>query len=578
MANFGKLLLTTQGIQAQYKAQDGSPLKFTRIAMGSGNFTGNTMTLTKLVTENVSVPISKGYFQSKQNAYIVEGFFTNEGLQTGFEWREIGLFVEGENGSEILYCYANAGNTYDFIPATEDERYAKNVRIATTIGNAENVSFVESEGFLYVDLMTFNSAILEFQNKISELKNGFVPLGNEYGNVEFGNDLNNWKTVGLYNCTSDTTNAPTGDGWGTVFVVSGAFGVERLMQLYYAWNYNKGTLYGRYYDPSDGWTKWKNVGGDAITFGTDRIVINENDDLNNILTCGCYKCTGSGVAATLKNCPTAIAFTMDVVPGTGDHVGVTDATKYQYILQLIRTMDGDEYFRKIYTRPNESDIVYMDWRKVLNSGDCVDNLESTLVNRPLSAKQGFVLNGKIDDRLSKSITAYSSYTLGAALTKAFADVFTSYGSHHFQLASSDGYFYVSAFRASNVAYGTVALNGGDQTMYHFRISSISGGADAVLKKLGEPEVKSVTYTLTSTSGNGKRTMTKDVSGLGIITGYGIASVNQNYNCYDNTVDTIQATCSMSDGVITVQTVKSGGDNNYLTGTTTVKLTVWYIES
>lgn len=167
MANFGQLLLTNLGIQEQYKAQGGSELKFKRIAMGSGKFTGNIMALKGLVAENVSVDISKGYMQN--NTYIVEGFFSNEGLNTGFAWREIGLFVEDANGNEVLYCYANAGDSYDYIPATADEHYSKYIRIATIVGNATNISIVESEGILRVDLQTFNAAVEEFRTDIYAL-------------------------------------------------------------------------------------------------------------------------------------------------------------------------------------------------------------------------------------------------------------------------------------------------------------------------------------------------------------------------------------------------------------------------
>lgn len=153
MANFGQLLLTSLGIQEQYRAQGGGKLKFKRIGMGSGKYTGNVMALTKLVSENVSVAISKGYAQN--NAFTVEGFFSNESLATGFAWREIGVFVEDASGNEVLYCYANAGDSYDYIPATADERYAKNIRVAIAIGNATNITIVEQEGITYVDTLTF---------------------------------------------------------------------------------------------------------------------------------------------------------------------------------------------------------------------------------------------------------------------------------------------------------------------------------------------------------------------------------------------------------------------------------------
>lgn len=177
MANFGQLILTQQGIQAQYEAQGGTPLKFKRIGMGSGQYSGSILSLTDLVSENVSVDITNGYMRN--NAYMVEGFFSNENLQTGFAWREIGLFIEDRDGNEILYCYANAGDTYDYIPGTTDERYSKYIRIATAIGNATNVSIVENTGLIYVDMVTFNNAVAELSEEITEADIDTIISGGE---------------------------------------------------------------------------------------------------------------------------------------------------------------------------------------------------------------------------------------------------------------------------------------------------------------------------------------------------------------------------------------------------------------
>ena len=190
MANFGQLILTLRGLQEQVKAQSGGELKFKRIALGSGAFNGNINTLTKLVTEKVSVAISEGYIQN--DAYTVEGFFSNEALQTGFEWREIGVYIEDAGGNEILYCYANAGNAYDYIPATEDERYSKHIRIAMVVGNTTNVSIVESEGIVYVDTQTFKSHRDNTENPhgVTAAQAGAVPKERKVNNKELTSDIN----------------------------------------------------------------------------------------------------------------------------------------------------------------------------------------------------------------------------------------------------------------------------------------------------------------------------------------------------------------------------------------------------
>lgn len=189
MANFGLLKLTNVGIQAFAKAQSGEPLKFKRIAMGSGVYTGSIGTLTKLVTENVSVAVSSAYTQN--STCTVEGFFSNEGLGTGFAWREIGLIVEDADGNEILYCYANAGNAYDYIPATTDERYSKYIRIATAIGNATNISIVDNEGLIYVDTQTFNAHKNNKSNPhgVTAAQIGAVPSVRTVNNKQLNEDI-----------------------------------------------------------------------------------------------------------------------------------------------------------------------------------------------------------------------------------------------------------------------------------------------------------------------------------------------------------------------------------------------------
>lgn len=141
MARFGQLKLTSAGVQAQINAQGGDPIRFTKIGIGSGKFAGDSTKLKDLVKTEFLIDIERGYVEDGQ--YTVLGSFTNENLQTSFAWREIGLFFEGENGDNILYCYSNAGDQYDIIPATTDERYTKTVRIVTAITNAAHVSIVQ---------------------------------------------------------------------------------------------------------------------------------------------------------------------------------------------------------------------------------------------------------------------------------------------------------------------------------------------------------------------------------------------------------------------------------------------------
>ena len=178
MATFGQLTLTNLGFQAQINAQSGTPLKFSKIGVGSGLFTGDISTLTSLVKEELLVGIEKSYIE--ENVFTVEGSFSNESLESSFVWREIGLYFEDENGGDILYCYANAGNRYDDIPATTDERYTKNIRIATAVSNAENVSIVIKDE-TYVKTETYEAFTKEVDKHISNVENPHKVTASQVG-------------------------------------------------------------------------------------------------------------------------------------------------------------------------------------------------------------------------------------------------------------------------------------------------------------------------------------------------------------------------------------------------------------
>lgn len=88
---------------------------------------------------------------------------------------------------------------------------------------------------------------------------GALRLGGD-GNALFGNDLNNWKTAGIYDCSTSTTNAPvTSSKTGTVFVLRGALTSDSFaFQIYYQKMNadNAGVLFTRYWRMSTGWSSW----------------------------------------------------------------------------------------------------------------------------------------------------------------------------------------------------------------------------------------------------------------------------------------------------------------------------------
>lgn len=114
----GGIQFTNSGFLLSTKTLIGKQVVFTRLAVGDGELSGQSpLELTSLIHEVESIEINKLQVMNATEA-VVGGPFTNQGLSTGFWWREIGLFArDPDTLEEKLYCYGNAGALADYIPA-----------------------------------------------------------------------------------------------------------------------------------------------------------------------------------------------------------------------------------------------------------------------------------------------------------------------------------------------------------------------------------------------------------------------------------------------------------------------------
>lgn len=127
------------------------------------------------------------------------------------------------------------------------------------------------------------------------------------------------------------------------------------------------TLYGEDHKPTAA-----EIG--AIPADNNRTDIPEGADLNAdaYLTVSAWRATTVARVSNLKNCPTKLAFTMDIVAGTGYHNAV--GTNSGYIIQKITTNEGEEYFRRVSA--TSSGRVYTPWKVVLNTANLNQYLTS----------------------------------------------------------------------------------------------------------------------------------------------------------------------------------------------------------
>ncbi|WP_301963437.1 right-handed parallel beta-helix repeat-containing protein [uncultured Megasphaera sp.] len=142
MSTFTLNSITVQGLNVIAKLVAGQTLEFTRIAVGDGAMPSDKtpLTVTDLSNWLFDVPITSVSSDGTGSA-TVRGSFSNADKETGFFYRELGLFAKDpDTQAEILYCYGNAAADAEWIsPSGASSVIEKEVKIVTLVGNAEKI-------------------------------------------------------------------------------------------------------------------------------------------------------------------------------------------------------------------------------------------------------------------------------------------------------------------------------------------------------------------------------------------------------------------------------------------------------
>lgn len=143
MSSFNNNSITMKGAVILASLVAGGTLTFTRMAVGDGVLpSGQTPFSTEeLVNPLFDVPILSVESDSVAHA-TVKGVFNAADLDTGFYYREIGLFaINPVTNAEELYCYGNAGDLAEWIsPVGGSSLIEKEVHVVTLIGSATTVT------------------------------------------------------------------------------------------------------------------------------------------------------------------------------------------------------------------------------------------------------------------------------------------------------------------------------------------------------------------------------------------------------------------------------------------------------
>lgn len=154
--SFGAVQLTNAGRQLLTQAIAGGSLHFTKMQMGSGGLTTQAVPdLTALILPVKEVPLST---ITQNGEYVsIQGTFSNQGLEAGFWWREIGLFAKAGKSSaeEILFSYANAYELAEYITAAGSEIMEKTLRMPVFVSSVKEITATINSSLIYVSMEDF---------------------------------------------------------------------------------------------------------------------------------------------------------------------------------------------------------------------------------------------------------------------------------------------------------------------------------------------------------------------------------------------------------------------------------------
>ena len=142
MSNWGKPVLTKQGLKLQAKVDAGNAMQLTKCRLGSGTIVSGQQLedLTELLAPVQTLPIASVTYSDDSHACIISAVTDNSTVTTGYYLREFGIYAKDPDDGEILYAVASDSEP-DFIPAKGTSTViSQEIGVALTFANAANVT------------------------------------------------------------------------------------------------------------------------------------------------------------------------------------------------------------------------------------------------------------------------------------------------------------------------------------------------------------------------------------------------------------------------------------------------------
>lgn len=159
-------IVTTAGASLLIRAMNGEILQFTRFKVGNGSLPSGSdgTALTDLINAQITFGIVETD-DTNEGYLTVKGRFSSDDVPAQMLYRELGLFAMGEDGVEVLYCYANDGDKAGVLLPTGDTVYTQHdVTFVVAIGQAEHVTATLVPDMIYAAKADLDAHVADTNN------------------------------------------------------------------------------------------------------------------------------------------------------------------------------------------------------------------------------------------------------------------------------------------------------------------------------------------------------------------------------------------------------------------------------
>lgn len=156
------MILTNDGIELLNKVNSGALLKFSRMAIGSGDIeVGTEQGLDALVQEVESIEIN--FIEVLYESVVITGNYNNSDFINNVEVKELGLYAIDPNKGEILYAVENKKDTSFVVPKKGTSFVENTIQINIKVSNVNNVEILLDNSLVYITKAEFNMYLGRFE-------------------------------------------------------------------------------------------------------------------------------------------------------------------------------------------------------------------------------------------------------------------------------------------------------------------------------------------------------------------------------------------------------------------------------